>query len=71
MRSFSIIFSIMLQDAFPNNELGVYIQFRSNGYMFNLQQLKAKSNISELLVGHCLLITVCIVGLHIQSTILQ
>ena len=35
---FSIIFSIMLQDAFRDNDLGVYIQFRTDGNIFNLQR---------------------------------
>ena len=42
-RLFSIIFSIMLQDAFHDNDLGVYIQFRTNGNIFNLQRMKAKT----------------------------
>ena len=28
--------TIMLQDAFCDNDLGVYIQFRTNGNIFNL-----------------------------------
>ena len=47
---FSIILSIMLQDAFRDNDLGIYIQFRTNGNIFNLQHLKAKTKTTELLV---------------------
>ena len=45
-----IIFSIILQDAFRDNEFGVYIPFRTNGNILNLQRLKAKTKITELLV---------------------
>ena len=47
---FSIIFSIMLQDAFRDSDIDVYIQFRTNGNTFivNLQRLKAKTKTTEL-----------------------
>ena len=51
---FSIIFSIMLKDAFRDNDLGVYIQVRTNGNIFNLQRLKDKTNITELFVRNLL-----------------
>ena len=61
---FSIIFSIMLQDAFCDNDLGVYIQFRTNGNIFNLQRLKAKTKTTELLVRDLLFADDCALIAH-------
>ena len=61
---FSIIFSIMLQDAFRDNDLGVYIQFRTNGNIFNLQRLKAKTKTTELLVRDLLFADDCALIAH-------
>ena len=44
----------MLQDAFRYSDLGVYIKFRTNGNIFNLQRLKATTKITELLVRNLL-----------------
>ena len=62
---FSIIFSNMLQDAFRENDLGVYIPFRANGSIFNLQRLKAKIKITELLVRELLFADDCALITHI------
>ena len=61
---FSIIFSIMLQYAFHDNDLGVYIQFHSNGNIFNLQHLKAKTKTTELLVRDLLFADDCALNAH-------
>ena len=61
---FSIIFSIMLKDAIRDNDLGVYIQFRTNGNIFNLQFLKAKTKITELLIRNLLFADDCALIAH-------
>ena len=61
---FSIIFSIMLQDAFRDNDLGVYIQFRTNRNIFNLQRLKANTKITEILVRDLLFADECALIAH-------
>ena len=66
---FSIIFSIMLQDAFRNNDLGVYIKFRTNGNIFNLQCLKAKTKTTELLVRDLLFADDCALIAHSNNDI--
>ena len=42
---FSIFFAAMLIDAFTDCDLGIYIQFRTDGKLFNLRQLQAKSKV--------------------------
>ena len=59
---FSIICSIMLQDAFHDNDLGVYTKFCTNGNIFNLQRLKAKTKITELLVRDLLFADDCAIN---------
>ncbi len=44
---FSIRFSAMLVDAFSDCDLGVYIQFRTDGKLFNLRRLQTKSRVFE------------------------
>ena len=61
---FSIIFPIMLQDAFRENDLGVHIPFRNNGNIFNLQRLKAKTETTELLVRDLLFADDCALIAH-------
>lgn len=45
---FSMIFSAMLSDAFPDEEEnGVRIKFRTDGNLFNLRRLQAKTKVQE------------------------
>ena len=46
---FCIIFSAMLHDALRNCNSGAMIRFGSNGGIFNLQRLKARTKVSLLL----------------------
>lgn len=52
---FRIIFSAVLQDAFRNCNSGAMIRFRSDGGIFNLQGLKARTKVSLLLLSRELL----------------
>ena len=54
----------MLQDTFYDNDLGVYIPFRTNGNIFNLQRLKAKTKTTELLVRDLLFTDDCALIAH-------
>ncbi|XP_072039554.1 uncharacterized protein [Amphiura filiformis] len=56
---FSIIFSAMLQDAFKDCNEGVLIRFRSEGGIFNLQRLKAKTKVSLSLLRELLFADDC------------
>ena len=42
---FSIMFSAMLTDAFQDTDPGVNIRYRTDGKLFNLQRLKAKTKV--------------------------
>ena len=56
---FYIILSAMLQDAFKDCSSGVMIRFRSDGGIFNLQRLKARTNVSLLLLRELLFTDDC------------
>ena len=45
----SIIFSATLMDAFKDFDKAFYIQFRSDGKLFNLRQIRAWTKIAEAL----------------------
>ncbi|ROT78369.1 hypothetical protein C7M84_002918 [Penaeus vannamei] len=47
---FSILFAAMLLDAFCECIRGVYISFRTDGKLFNLQRLKAKTRVFEAIL---------------------
>ena len=61
---FSIIVSIMLQDAFHDNDLNVYIQMCTTGNIFNLQLMKANTKTTELHVRDLLFADVCALIVH-------
>lgn len=44
-RFFSVMFSAMLSDAFRNSVVGIRIKYRSDGSLFNLRRLKAKTKV--------------------------
>ena len=44
---FSMMFSAMLSDAFRNGDIGVGITYRTDGSLFNLRRLQAKTKVQE------------------------
>ena len=44
---FSILFAAMLLDAFRDCDRGVFIQFATDGKLFNLRRLQAKTKLFE------------------------
>ncbi|XP_063600380.1 uncharacterized protein LOC134776560 [Penaeus indicus] len=44
---FSMIFSAMLTDAFHDGDIGVGIRYRTDGKLFNLRRLQAKTKVQE------------------------
>jgi hypothetical protein len=44
---FSLIFSVMLNDAFCAERVGVDISFRTDGQLFNPRKLKAKTKMKQ------------------------
>ena len=51
---FGIYFSVVLNHAFRNSTDGVYLHTRSDGNLFNLSRLKAKTRIRKVLVRELL-----------------
>ena len=46
---FNIFYAAMLLDAFHSNDLGINVHYRTDGGIFNLRRLDAKSRITMLL----------------------
>jgi len=61
---FNIFYAAMLLDAFHNNDLGINVHYRTDGRIFNLPWLNAKSKISELLVRDLLYADDCALVAH-------
>ena len=51
---FGIYFAVMLSQAFNNSSEGVYLHSRSDGKLFNIARLRAKTKISKVLVRELL-----------------
>ena len=47
---FSIMFSVMLSDAFRNGDVGIKINYRMDGKLFNLRRLKAKTKVMSEII---------------------
>jgi len=61
---FSIVFSAVLQDAFAECDAGVKIRFRTDGSIFNLRRLKAKTKTSSMLLRELLYADDCALIAH-------
>ncbi|XP_078593825.1 uncharacterized protein LOC144871797 [Branchiostoma floridae x Branchiostoma japonicum] len=61
---FSILFAAMLLDAFSSCDRGVYIQFRTDGKLFNLRRLQAKTKVFEAVLREFLFADDCALGAH-------
>ena len=44
---FSMVFSAMLSDAFREGDIGIGFQFRTDGSLFNLRRLQAKTKVQK------------------------
>ena len=51
---FGIIFSLLLSYAFSQSEDGVYLHTRSDGHLFNLPRLRAKTKVRKVLIRELL-----------------
>ena len=66
---FCIIFSALLHDVFRNCNRGAMIRFRSNGGIFNLQRLKARTKVSLLLLPELLFADDCALIAHSEDEV--
>ena len=64
---FCIIHSAILHDAFRNCNSGAMIRFRSNGGIFNIQRLKARTKLSLLLLRELLFADDCALIAHTEG----
>ncbi|KAI8516013.1 hypothetical protein Bbelb_068260 [Branchiostoma belcheri] len=66
---FSILFAAMLLDAFSSCDRGVYIQFRTDGKLFNLRRLQAKTKVFEAILRELLFADDCALAAHSHGDI--
>ena len=64
---FSVLFAAMLKDAFKDFETGVWIRFRTDGALFNLRRLQAKTKVLEEFVRELLFAGDCGLVAHSQE----
>ena len=68
---FSIFFSMMLLVAFRNSDLGVSMQFRTDGSVFNLRRLQARTKVFTALLRELLYADDCVLLAHTQEAAQQ
>ena len=61
---FSILFAAMMLDAFSDCDRGVYFQFGTDGKLFNLRKLQAKTKVFEATLLDVLFADNCALGAH-------
>ncbi|XP_076031933.1 uncharacterized protein LOC143019836 [Oratosquilla oratoria] len=64
---FVIAFSAMLNDAFNSCEKCIFIRFRTDGSIFNLQRLKAYTKFKHMLIRELLFADDCALIAHTQA----
>ena len=68
---FSIFFSIMLHEAKEDLPNGTYIRFRTDGSIFNLRRLIARTKTTEEFITELLFVDDCALLAHTQEAVLQ
>ena len=66
---FSILFSVVLNDAFKNIREGVRVEFRTTGGVLNLRRLQAKTKVSKSLLRELLFADDCALVGHTYEDI--
>jgi len=61
---FNIFYAAMLLDAFHSNDPGIDVHYKTEGGIFNLRRLAAKSKITELLARDLLYADDCALAAH-------
>uniref|UniRef100_A0A8C7Z6H7 Reverse transcriptase domain-containing protein n=1 Tax=Oryzias sinensis TaxID=183150 RepID=A0A8C7Z6H7_9TELE len=56
---FSLLFSAMLSDAFRNGDTGIVIRYRTDGNLFNLRRLQAKTKVKKDIIREFLFADDC------------
>ena len=68
-RLFSIFFSIMLHEAKEDLPDGIYIRFRTDGSLFNLRRLLARTKTVEELITEQLFADDCALLAHTEEAL--
>ena len=66
---FNIFYAAMLLDAFRNNDQGLHIKYRTDGGIFNLRRLQAKTKVIDLLARDLLYADDCELDLLVAHTL--
>lgn len=56
---FNLFFTLVLLHAVKDLDVGIYIQYRSDGFVFDLRRLSAKTKILEKLILEALFADYC------------
>ena len=64
---FSFLFSMMLLSAFRSSDPGVEITYRSDGGLFNINRLKAKTKITKAIIRDLLYADDCAIAAHSEG----
>ena len=68
---FSIFFAMMLLVAFKDCDLGVSMQFRTDGSVFNLRRLQARTRVFSVILRNLLYADDCVLLAHTESVAQQ
>ena len=64
---FAIYFAAMLRDAFEDTDIGVYLQFRTSGQLFNLRRFQSRTKVFTVLIQELLFADDCGLFTHTVS----
>ena len=64
---FGIFFALLLKHAFGTSEKGIYLHTRSDGRLFNLARLRAKTKVREALIRDMLFADYAAISSHTQQ----
>ena len=68
---FSLMFSAMLQDCFKEDKIGIDLQYRMDGGIFNLRRLKAKTKVQVVTVCEMLFADDCALNASTEEDMQQ
>ena len=66
---FGIFFSILLSHAFKDNEDGIYLHTRSDGKLYNLARLRAKTKVRHVTIREVLFTDDAAMGTHMEEAL--
>ena len=64
---FSMMFSAMFSDVYRNEDIGIHIRYRTDGGLFNLRRLQAKTKVCHATIRDLLFADDCALNAHTQD----